>query len=600
MLKLEGWMKQLSIRKKIFISQLCIIMIPITLLGTVAYVYYSRMINDKVISLLYQNNEQMVNNIDIILENTSRLSERPFLDGTISEILKRDYVKVDPSMRNYQKIIDRNLVTESIYRGIIYANSYVQSVEMLMENTHDIFCVGTSVVGNISSYEQIIKEPWYQEIVNSEGIEIIMGSHSDHYLSRDREFVSVGRNIILDPLSHQSDGIIKINIRVENLQKILEKFNSMEGILTVLIDGNGQIICSNGLDSMTEQEISKLLPQNHSEKFHQDVAVIEGKKYIRCISTSGYSDWKMVNMIPEKELFAETDQFGSILVTIGFILFFVLICVSYITSRSITKPIIELKSNLKELQNGNLDVRSEVEGGEMGDLAATFNNMASQMQSFLDEIYTKETEKRNAELLALQAQINPHFFYNTLRAIRWMADVQGACNVVDALDELVGMLRAVAHMQGDLVTIEEDLQIIKLYSEILMIRYMDRFKVEYHIDEDLKEYRTIKFLLQPILENSIFHGFDENNEEGLISVTVRSCENVIIFEVKDNGKGMDDATIKRVLTEESVNHRGLNKIGIFNVNNRIKLTFGEDYGIQIESVLGEYTLVRATIPMVKG
>lgn len=199
-------------------------------------------------------------------------------------------------------------------------------------------------------------------------------------------------------------------------------------------------------------------------------------------------------------------------------------------------------------------------------------------------------------LRALQAQINPHFLYNTLRSIRWMADVQGADNVTGAIDDLIQLFRLTTQIQGEYITIEEDLHIIRLYCEILMIRYMDCFTVEYEVDETLLSCKTIKFLLQPLLENAIYHGFQDWKKNALIRISVREEEGDVVFEVFDNGCGMDAETILRVLTLKKEDGKGLNKIGVNNVNMRIRRCFGEEYGLSFESEPGHYTIARAKIP----
>ena len=224
------------------------------------------------------------------------------------------------------------------------------------------------------------------------------------------------------------------------------------------------------------------------------------------------------------------------------------------------------------------------------------NEVMQKLDSILDKKNIIELSTKHAELLALQNQINPHFLYNTLRSIRWMADVQGADNVTGAIDDLIQLFRLTTQIQGEYITIEEDLHIIRLYCEILMIRYMDCFTVEYEVDETLLSCKTIKFLLQPLLENAIYHGFQDWKKNALIRISVREEEGDVVFEVFDNGCGMDAETILRVLTLKKEDGKGLNKIGVNNVNMRIRRCFGEEYGLSFESEPGHYTIARAKIP----
>ena len=225
-----------------------------------------------------------------------------------------------------------------------------------------------------------------------------------------------------------------------------------------------------------------------------------------------------------------------------------------------------------------------------------FDSLLDEADEAFQNKYKAENMRTKAEMHALQSQINPHFLYNTLRSIRWMADVQGADNVTGAIDDLIQLFRLTTQIQGEYITIEEDLHIIRLYCEILMIRYMDCFTVEYEVDETLLSCKTIKFLLQPLLENAIYHGFQDWKKNALIRISVREEEGDVVFEVFDNGCGMDAETILRVLTLKKEDGKGLNKIGVNNVNMRIRRCFGEEYGLSFESEPGHYTIARAKIP----
>lgn len=596
---LKRWLHQLSIRNKTFFSQLLIIMIPITLLGMLGYFYYASLINEKVMGLLYRSNEQMASNIDGILESAIRLSEFPFLDGEISEILLRNYETIPTERRNYQRITDRTVAVQALYRSIIYPNSFIESVELIAANNREIYYLGSKPSPQSKEYNRFLEEDWYHKALESKGIAMTLGIHHDPCLTPEQSYASVVRSLILRPFSNNSDGIIKINLRQESLQKVLEDANWAPGVIAFLVDDTGQILCHNQQNVLSTQQLEALVPDSQAPSLQQHTISIDGKPYVRYVSQSIFSDWRIVSFTAEQALFAETRQFGRALFTLAVLLFLVLLCVSYVVAQGLTNPILRLKRNLQEMGQGNLAVRAQEEGGELGELAASFNRMAAQMQSYLQEIYTKENEKRDAELLALQAQINPHFLYNTLRAIRWMADAQGADNVVDAIDALIGLFRSVANMRGDLIPIREDIEIIRLYSQILMFRYMDRFTVEYDIDASLLDCCTIKFLLQPLLENAIFHGFEESGRTGTVRISVHEEGENIVFSVWDNGRGMDSSTMERVLNGKTQHGSGINKIGIYNVVRRIRLTFGEAYGICMESVPNEYTLVRAIIPKVR-
>lgn len=587
--------KFFSIRKKIFLTEFLIITATIILLEATAFFFYYRMVEEKVTNLLRQNSSQAMNSVESVLENAGRLTEFPLLDNTISKQLLGEDTLVEPEYAKYHQIVTRREITEALYKGIIYGNNGIGSVELISENRQEQYCIGSYGMGSKNTYGEIIKLPWYEKILQANGEASILGCMEDQFLSDDKTFISVGRKIGIRPFSGKTDAVIKINLNERVFSNILSHMTMQgEGIIA-LIDQNGNIVSLfNGIQHLmpdTELLSKQLFFSNEKQEISLD-----GRFYEKYSAVSELYGWSVISLFPRDMLYGEIKQFGLGLLVFGCLLIVILSLLTYFTSASITRPILKMASDIEEIECGRWEVKVRGGNDEIGMLADTLNHMMEELRESVRQIYKKEDEKRQAEMMALQAQINPHFLYNTLGAIRFMADVQGADNVVEALNDLIELFRAVSHMEGDFVTIQEDLKIIQLYSEILMIRYMERFQVEYEIQEELLSCHTIKFLLQPLLENAILHGFQDETREGLIRISIREEDENIVFEIYDNGCGMDEASIRRVLHERSPKKEGLNKIGIINVMDRIQMNFGNRYGLTIESQVGVYTKVKAVIP----
>ena len=589
---MEG--KFISIRSKIFGLQIMVAALVIVVMGVLGLKYYSELVHDKVHGLLEQNNEQAIENVEIILDNAVRLTEYPMLNKTVSELLVKDYGRIEPEQQKYEQIRATQEIYSAIYAGIFYNNAYIRSVEWSAENTGTIHAVGVSPVGSINTYEAFIGQDWYRQIEQAEGLAVVLDLHHDEFLSDKGQYISVGRSMVSDAREDRSAGVIKLNIKVSAIRHILELSSLADRGVTVLTDRNGVMICYTDGVGVTEEEAGELV--RILEQGERKIFSFQGEKYEGVVQTSERYGWKLIKIIPYQVMYEELIRFRQALFTVLAAILLLLVVISYLLADSITKPLLGLSECLKEMKIGNWSIRAKGGNDETGVLAEAFNEMAGRIQESVDAIYRTEEEKRRAELMALQAQINPHFLYNTLRSIRWMADVQGADNVTGAIDDLIQLFRLTTQIQGEYITIEEDLHIIRLYCEILMIRYMDCFTVEYEVDETLLSCKTIKFLLQPLLENAIYHGFQDWKKNALIRISVREEEGDVVFEVFDNGCGMDAETILRVLTLKKEDGKGLNKIGVNNVNMRIRRCFGEEYGLSFESEPGHYTIARAKIP----
>lgn len=275
-----------------------------------------------------------------------------------------------------------------------------------------------------------------------------------------------------------------------------------------------------------------------------------------------------------------------------------LIFISYAVADSVTKPVYQLVSSMKEVEEGNLQTQSREFEGELQVLSQTFNRMVRRMDDMFQELQHKEKQKREMELLALQAQINPHFMYNTLNSIRCMAEMQGADSVARMLDAMIHILHYAAEGTGEIVSIEKELAFIKNYIQIINFRYFDRFSFYIQAGNTTYQYGTLRFILQPLVENAVLHGFDAEDLHAVIEIKIFEQNDDLVIEVTDNGKGMDERHCEEILKQGDRERKSLNQIGLYNVNQRIKLSFGEAYGITLMSKIGCYTKAVIKIPKI--
>ena len=276
------------------------------------------------------------------------------------------------------------------------------------------------------------------------------------------------------------------------------------------------------------------------------------------------------------------------------VIFFVIITFQII--RKTTKPLSLLSKKMSKISSGNFNDYLEVSGSsEVRQLTTAYNYMLDDINKYMIDIIQIEKEKRIAEIHALQMQINPHFLYNTLTSIKWLIWQNANEKSVKTIDAFIALLQNTISNKHEMITIDEEIQNLKNYVFINHIRYGDKIKVNYFVNPECNNYKIPKLILQPFIENSFFHGFTDR-DQGLISVFFNNEDNNIIAEIIDNGVGIPENNISNIFDSNSLKEH-FTSIGINNVNDRIKLLYGDDYGVTISSELNFGTSVKIVFPI---
>lgn len=285
------------------------------------------------------------------------------------------------------------------------------------------------------------------------------------------------------------------------------------------------------------------------------------------------------------------------LLGMGLLLLLVII-LSYYIPRSITMPITRISRVTDQVAKGNLSVRAAAESGaEARMLSDSLNAMIDKINELLDQVTTEQIRLRKAEFELLQAQINPHFLYNTLDTIVWLAEAGDQKRVVSMVGNLSDFFRTSLNQGKDIISIREELAHVRSYLEIQQVRYQDILRYEITVPEDLYEYKIPKITIQPLVENALYHGIKNKRGQGTITITGERSENGFVLYVRDNGIGVTQERLNEVRAGiQKLSYTGKEIYGLYNVNERIRLNFGETYGISIESTYGEGTCVSISLP----
>ncbi|KWX70246.1 hypothetical protein AMQ84_29650 [Paenibacillus riograndensis] len=570
--------KDRSMNQKLFLTYVFLIIIPLILIGSISYYYSISFLEGRIVHSFKELNRQMTTSTDAFLKNMLRVSETPFYDQELLNILSKDYGTYEYPI--YEKSSDYKYINDEFFRKIFLFNNDIDSLVIYADNNEVAYRKGYQVIYNYDY--QPFDEPWFRQIEAKRGQPVVVGLHPEKQVSMGSSVMSVGQ-VIVDPATNQKLGTFIVNFRDGTLRKLYQGLNPGPEAEQMIVDENNKILFST---------VSRAIGLNLKDQVRQD-----DPEYYIVHNTSAISGWKFYSIIHKQAMFHEVYQIRNFIAIIVGITIITAFCVALLVSRGITNPIKQLSRMMRRVEIGDFNVNINMNRqDEIGRLGYAFNAMTKEIQQLIARIKEEEHQKRSAELNALQAQINPHFLYNTLSVVRWMSQAQMADNITETLDSLIGLLAFSARNTKEFVSIEEEMAFIQNYVTLLELRYYNTFEATYHVEAEVRHYQTLKFIVQPFVENAIFHGFADEKHTYRLSIDVRRHEKGVRFMIKDNGIGMSQEQIERLL-DKSKGQQGMNSIGVRNVSERIQLHFGPQYGVQIHTLSGEGTTIFIDIPV---
>lgn len=348
--------------------------------------------------------------------------------------------------------------------------------------------------------------------------------------------------------------------------------------------------------------LTELSPSYKILKEEKDCCLIQGSdgKKHTIVTVKGIDGWYLSQQLSGQESASQKRVYYSLL----FIACLIVLCLGIVLvmflNRIINVPICAISKKMTEISQGDFSRDPSIEWEhELGDIGRGINRLSRDVVTLMESRIEDEKQKKELEYQILQSQINPHFLYNTLNSIKWMATIQNATGIAEMTTALARLLKSISKGTRELIPLKEELELLKDYVLIQNYRYGGIVSVAYSIpDEALLEYMIPKLTLQPLVENAIFHGIEAKGENGQITVAFHTEEQTLRIDITDNGVGMSPELIEKVLSGTAENSKNdfFRKVGIHNVDLRLKHTFGEVYGIRIDSKEGEYTTMTILIP----
>lgn len=373
-----------------------------------------------------------------------------------------------------------------------------------------------------------------------------------------------------------------------------------------IIDSTGDVISTIKEDknigkAYSHREIYERIFVHNGQLEDSFSALVNGSKNLITYTVINDNRWALVSTVPYMNFNRESQMIMQSIIVVSLVCILTVVILSFMISKYMWAPLKSLVQHIKEIENGQLDIRVTTErNDEIGYLTRNFNNMVIRIEKLINEVRKEQKEKREMEIQMLQAQINPHFLFNTLNSLKWVAKISQVTSISDGIGALAEILRNTILDKNETVAIQEEVKNIENYVCIQRLRYGNRFKIEYDISEDVYELRILKFMLQPIVENAMIHGGEGIDDILNINLKIFRQDETVIIHIKDNGCGLDEAQVKGYLNEATRKRERISSIGIYNVNERVKLNYGKPYGLNIESVKGTGTRVIIKMPAIEN
>jgi two-component system, sensor histidine kinase YesM len=589
--KLPVWQpfNHLSISRKMVIYFFILIIPTLTILGLFSYLRAEKAIRENVSKYVEDMLKQSSSNIDLYFQEADSIMASIIYDETIRDDLYRSQTG------EYEKA-RANTEVNHLLSGAIYPREYARQL-FIVDNDGTLFTTNSNVDVRLVKQQQ-----WYRDIASGKVKKLIVPSHdSSAYTGGQyvkpigevftllREYRDIERNKLL--------GIIAIDIDYKVIEENFRKLNAEKDNGEIeIITKSGAIVYSKDRKNIGEQlqpeAFEGITAGNGSY-----ISTQKGKKMLIVYTTSDVTGWKTIERIPMQSLMKDASEVKYVTVVVMALCMLFSMTLSLLLSHSITNPILKLIKKMKNIEKGDFDTSMEVTSkDEVGQLARSFNHMADEIKALIARIYEQEREKRRIELHMLQQQINPHFLYNTLDSINWMARMQNSPNISAAVTSLTQLLRISVHNSKEFNTIKDELEYLKSYVNIQKLRYGNMFDIVFNVDEEIMDCSILKLLLQPLVENALLHGLNSIRDGGIIKVEGRLEEDSIILCIEDNGKGMTREEIEGALSEMPKKADSFSGIGIFNIVQRIKLYYGDKYGLTYKSEPGRGTTAIVVIP----
>lgn len=567
-----------SIKTRIIVTACLFVAISLMISGGVAYYYCFSLLQTQFLKDEHVNVSKTARQIEYIADDIQKFALHIALDNDVQQYLKGNissfYQKYSQMQTTKNKIS-----TLEVQRDYIYNIVLVKENELIMSNSKNKDGLDET------NYMKMMEQPWYQDLIFQKSNAIFSSTYEIALSGGTTKVLPFVVDVIDLSNPERKIGKLIVNITYSHFKKYLDT-DSIHSDDYFWMDARNHNLFQKNLHAMEigKDEVNLFVKRTEEGKS----STYNTRNGYLIVDRSMNNGWVLASYVLKERILEKSQSLLHFFVYYTLIILIITILVILPTVSSITKPLLQLTKAMKQVAKGNMDVSIEVNSrDELKVLGDGFNLMLYNLKSYIQRTVEYEKEKRNIELSLLIAQINPHFIYNTLHTVIYMASKIKSNEIVDMVRSFIAVLQDTVKIneEGLITTLQNELEAVRQYLNIQQYRYKERFNTVWEIDENLLECNVPRTILQPIVENSILHGILQRSEKGTVSIKARAHGGDMYITIEDNGVGIEKEMIHRILNGFDVNeHKGkMRSIGIANVRNRIKYICGETYGLEIHS-----------------
>ena len=593
--KLRKALNPYSVRGTMILSFMLLISIIVLLVSLVSYYYTMNDIESISINYTVRLLGEINASIDSYIDNMKSMAKVVVENKDVRDVMAF-YNRHHDKRLSYieEKELERLRANAAAHMNIVAnTRSDITNIAVISKYKDVVL---SDVEKEVNENSEFNVTDWYLKPMSYKDEIVVSPSHVQNLVSGEYKWVISISKSVLDPETGEVTGVMVIDLNYRSIEAICENAQLGKNGYIYLIDRHKNIIYHpqqqllySGIKSELVEEILKM----RDTYLRDDV---NNRIYTR--NYSELTGWSAVGVVNVDELIKDKSSIIDFYFRLAGISILFAMTFAVLISTTITNPIKMLENTMHEVEVGNFDVRLEIElNNEIGHLSKTFNVMISRIKDLMEKTVRDEEEKRRSEIRALQAQINPHFLYNTLDTIIWMSAGGKNDEVVEVTSALARLFRTSISKGENLVTLLNEVENIKSYLTIQKMRYEDKLSWRVDVPPGLLGLMTPKLILQPIVENAVYHGVKMSQAGGEIAISARTEGERLTITIADSGVGMTAEQLEQLFVPRPDTDRG---IGVINVNNRIRLCFGEEYGLHYFSAPGEGTRVEIWLPVIEG
>lgn len=589
------YIKFLSITKTLrfrILFPLMLIILSVSFLEIYYLNHYAfTVVEDIVLDTKAKNASQVLNGIERYFSNIETIAKKPLNTIEISSLLRKDYTNLSITEKSKDKFL---------FREIMLPNPDIESSLIYDTSEKDYYAISdTYALYKDSYYSFNAHDTDFSKLQATDGVPFISGIKKSNMLVQPHDDYIVTYGIGFNnhfKTENSLYGAFYINIKASAFAELCSR-NYVENTGDCyLLDQNDHIVFCEQKD-LIGTDICDSFPLKNQLK-NTTASAISDKQYVYTLTNvSDTTGWRVATISNTSNVFSYRQTiFYTILLSMMLLILIITFTIWMVIS-NFTKPITTMKQKLLQVSNGDFQVTFENFPGEIGEVNGMIQHMLDEINHLIKQIYHEENVKRELQLHSLQNQITPHFIYNTLSRLKWMAAIQQADSLAEALGSFSDILSYCMKSTDYFIELQEEITFLTNYIKIMNLRMLNEVQVHFEIPEALKKTKILRFLIQPIIENVFLHAFQGVEHECLLAITAKSEKSCITFYIEDNGIGMSSEQIAHLFqTETPSESHTHSSIALNNVQQRIQYHYGSAYGITVQSTLGKNTIVVIQIP----